>query len=98
MKRSTSTIVRAALDADKSVRCDLKNTAMAVLREETLQAAMLPILVTQAQAAKLLGVSRITIYRMVSDGELTPVTIHGMRRYRREELERLARGDTPAAA
>ncbi len=97
MKRNTSQIIRAALDADDSVRGDLKNTALAVLREEAAQAPMHPILVTQAQAARLLGVSRITVYRMVQEGELEPVIIRGMRRYRREDLERIARGEAKVA-
>jgi len=34
-----------------------------------------PLLVTQAQAAKLLGLSRVTVWRMAKEGMLHPVEI-----------------------
>lgn len=51
-----------------------------------------PLLVTQAQAAKLLGLSRVTVWRMAKEGMLHPVEIlPGSFRYAFEEIEGLAR-------
>jgi predicted DNA-binding transcriptional regulator AlpA len=50
-----------------------------------------PILVSQAQAAKLLGVSRVTVWRMAKEGMLHPVEIlPGSFRYAFEEIATLA--------
>ena len=50
-----------------------------------------PLLVTQAQAAKLLGVSRVTVWRMAKEGMLHPVEIlPGSFRYAFEEIATLA--------
>ena len=51
-----------------------------------------PILVTQAQAAKLLGLSRVTVWRMAKEGMLHPIEIlPGSFRYAYEEIAGLAR-------
>lgn len=48
------------------------------------------ILLTQKQAAKLLSVSRITVWRMVKDGVLTPIEIlPGTFRYPAEQVFKL---------
>ena len=53
------------------------------------------------QVAKLLGVSRPTIYRLMRDGRLTPATpdnpalLAQRRKFRRVDVERLARGEPP---
>lgn len=90
MKKNTSQIVRAVLQGDDTIRADQRDTVLAVLSEKG-QGGALPLLVTQAQAARMLSVSRITIFRMVRDGQLAPVLVRGLRRYRREDLERIAK-------
>jgi len=58
-----------------------------------------PLLVTQKQAAELLSVSRVTIWRMAKDGVLNPVEIlPGTWRYPLNEITRLAQAGTAAAA
>jgi excisionase family DNA binding protein len=56
-----------------------------------------PALVTKKDAARLLGVSRDTIHRLVRDGVLTDVRVHeGMiPRLRRDDVLALARGEQP---
>ena len=94
MKKNTSQIVRAALMGDETIRPDLRDAVLSVLSEKG-QNGMLPLLVTQAQAARMLNVSRVTIFRMVRDGQLVPVTLRGLKRYRREDIESIAKnGDT----
>jgi len=55
-------------------------------------AAGQPLLLTQKDAAKLLGISRVTLWRMTKEGFFSPVEIlHGTFRYRLEEVEAVAR-------
>ena len=51
------------------------------------------LLVTQAQAARMMSCSRFTIRRLVKDGALHPVNIRGLMRYRCSEIRALAQGD-----
>jgi len=81
---------RAAIKADKSIRSDVRALALGVLNE---RAPLEPILVTQAQAARMLNVSRITIYRMAKEGKLTRVQVRGATRYRLEELKTIGAGE-----
>lgn len=53
--------------------------------------AIQPILLKQREAAQLLSVSRATLYRMMKAGQVRPVTVRGLRRYRRADLEAIAR-------
>ena len=54
-----------------------------------------PVLITKKDAARLLGVSRDTIHRLVREGVLSDVRIHeGMvPRLRRDDVLALARGE-----
>jgi len=63
-----------------------------VLNERVPEKGPLPLLLTQKQAAHLLGVSRFTVRRMTQEGQLHPVRVHGRFRYRRHEIEELAAG------
>jgi excisionase family DNA binding protein len=56
-----------------------------------------PALVTKIEAARLLGVSRHTIIRLVRRGALREVHLSDgmMPRLRREDVVALARGDRP---
>ena len=88
MTKGTSQLVRVALANDNTVRPDQRNAALAVLLDQLVE---MPLLLTQAQVAKMLSVSRVTIFRMVRDGELPVVTVRGLKRYRRTDVEALAR-------
>lgn len=51
-----------------------------------------PLLLNQKQAARALGVSRVTLWRMTKSAVFHPVEIFpGSFRYRREEVEAVAR-------
>lgn len=56
-----------------------------------------PALLTQLEAAQILGVSRRSMHRLLVAGTLRPITIAGLGRprYRRADVERLARGVSP---
>jgi excisionase family DNA binding protein len=47
---------------------------------------------TTADAARLLRVSPGTVHRWAREGRIPTVTIDGRRRFRREDLEAVARG------
>ena len=53
-----------------------------------------PMLLSQRDAARLLGLSRQTIFRWSRVGILSPVVIAGVRRYRYADLEKLAKGES----
>lgn len=52
-----------------------------------------PLLLTQAETARLLQCSRFTVRRLVLDGRIRTVQLRDMVRYPRTEVEALARGD-----
>ena len=93
MKQEIS-IIKGALDAMQAFTSQQKKEALDILSGKTTKALKEktegPVLLTQAQAAQFLGLSRSTIWRMTQTGELTPIQIHGSKRYRKVDLEKLA--------
>ena len=53
------------------------------------------LLTTQAEASRLIGVSRYTFWRWVRAGVIQPVMVRGVPRYRVTDLERLAAEGAP---
>ena len=92
MKPHTARAIRAILDGDEQVRDDQRASVLAVLNERG-ETRIEPFLVTQAQAARLLNVSRSTMFRLARAGGLRPVAVRGMRRYRLSDLRRVAGGE-----
>ncbi len=90
-------VFEAALESDDGLTDEQKKRIRFVLdggddREDGVE----QLLLTQRQACKALGVSRFTIFRMVRDGQLHPVMIRGVKRYRTEELHEIARDGVAA--
>lgn len=56
------------------------------------------LLTTQAEASRLIGVSRYTFWRWVRAGVIQPVMVRGVPRYRVTDLERLAAEGAPQPA
>lgn len=50
------------------------------------------MLYSGAEAARMLSISTMSLWRMVKSGTLKPVKIRGSTRYRRTDLEALAQG------
>lgn len=50
-------------------------------------------LITQAEAAKRLGVSTTTVWRLIKDGSLSVVSVRGKQRVRLASLTRYALGE-----
>lgn len=91
LTRPTKQIIVAAARA-AGVPLDLIHAGIAMMAGDAARAPSSPaLLVNQATAARLLSVSRFTIRRMVAEGTLHPVRVRGAVRYRRDELESVAR-------
>jgi excisionase family DNA binding protein len=82
MKPHTRTIVVAALEADPVVTKDQVAQVLAVLTSKPKRSEREVLLVNQAEAARILSVSRFTIRRLVQDRVIEPIRIRGMDRYR----------------
>ena len=88
MREGTRQIVDTVLRQDSTVKDSERDSALRVLCGET---PLLPLLLTQIEIAKNLGVSRGTVWRWKKEGRLTPVELpDGMVRYRRADLFKLA--------
>lgn len=77
------TTLRRLLSAPARVRRNALEAAQAVIE------GLPPLAVNQAQAARMLQVSRHTIMRLEKDGVLHPVSFRGAKRYSMSELTTL---------
>ena len=89
---TTQKIIKAALAADDSVSSEQVRAAVTLLNGRIPQQGPAPLLLTQKDAAFLLGVSRFTVRKMVAEGQLHPIKVHEAVRYRRSEIEAIANG------
>ena len=84
-------ITRAAIKADTDIPADRKSGALAYLAGQA-EVTLPKLLLTQAEASRTLSISRVSLWRLVKDGVITPVHIGGIRRYRLRDLQRIAAG------
>lgn len=86
--------LRRLITAPKARQAEAVHSALALLDGKPEDA----LLYNGAQAARLLSVSKPTLWRMVRDGTIQPVHLPGFGRprYRRVDLERLAAGGKAA--
>ncbi len=93
MKASTRQMIELALTGDATVDPQVKKQVTEVLDGKSngeRSDVTAPLLLTMTDAASCLGVSRVTLWRMVKAGVLQPVEIMpGIRRIRRGDLLRL---------
>lgn len=97
MTSTTQAILRSIATSDTSLSVAEQDMLQRLAdgRTEATTARPLenmPLLLTQKQAARVLGLSRVTLWRMTNEGifkrvEITPANF----RYRREEIEAVAR-------
>ena len=90
MNSGTKKIVRAALEADRTVTAEQITAAFALLHGRTPEKKPMPLLLTQKQAAFLLGVSRYTLRRMTMKGQFHLVKVNDAYLYKRSEIEQKA--------
>lgn len=80
----------AALEADKTVTAEQIASAVALLNGRVSEKKVMPLLLTQKQAASLLGVSRYTLRRMTMKGQFHLVKVNDAYLYKRSEIEQKA--------
>lgn len=86
MKPTTKEIIRLALESDPTVESWHKNAIMKAVSPKPTKKELL----TTAQAADLLGVTRPTLLRYVKDGKLSRIEYSSRKmRYDKEEVVRL---------
>ena len=94
MKTATRQMIELALNADETVEPEVREVVTAALRGELPEQVPVdeqPLLLTMTGAAGVLGVSRVTLWRMVKMGALKPIEIMpGIRRIRRDDLRRVS--------
>ena len=90
MKPSTRKILKLLLEFDETVTEQQKHNVFSILFNCPEQLTEPPILLTQSQVAILLGVSRWTVRNLTMEGKIRTVSIRGAKRYRREEIDKVA--------
>lgn len=95
MNPTTREMVRLALSNDHTVSTKFAEAVFDMLDGRSLQSHAAvpdhPLLMTMTAAANLLGVSRVTMWRMVKEGVVQPVEITPrVFRIRRQDVQDLA--------
>jgi hypothetical protein len=101
MNPTSRAILQTVFATDASLTGSERDFVQRLISGQTEAAPMggEKLLITQKQAAELLSVNRVTIWRMTKDCLLHPVEIlPGMWRYPFKEIVRLAQRGAPAAA
>lgn len=98
MKPATRQMIELALAGDETVEPAMRDCVSAALTGNLPAPGTrddAPLLLTMTDAAKVLGVSRVTLWRVVREGVLRPVEIMpGIYRIRREDPVRLSADHT----
>ncbi len=89
IRKTTRSIVATALRSDGVEQGDIEAALARAECKSLTPDKTTPLLLTQAQTARLLNCSRFTIRRMVEDGQLQPVDLRGLRRYRLADIQRI---------
>jgi len=104
MNTTTISLLQTITSTDGTLTAQQRATLRDLIegRAATRLTADAPLLLNCKQAAKLLGISRVTLWRMTKAGYFLPVEIlPGTSRYRYEEVEaisRLGKNARPIAA
>jgi excisionase family DNA binding protein len=90
MKGTERKLMRLLADGELSV--EQQDAMLRAAHAEKTNDHEGPALLTQAQAARILGVCRHTVRNLVLDGELPTVRLRGAVRYPRSAVQALAEG------
>jgi excisionase family DNA binding protein len=87
MKRSTGQIISTVVRDDDSVDPDVARAVVRQLEGRTATSEPSALLLNPAETARLLGVSRQTLWRLSKSGELVPLKVGAGTRYRRSDVD-----------
>ena len=90
LNSESNIIIQVSSDDLKAFAQEILIGAKSIAMIEAEAAASSDQLLTINEAAKLLSVSKMTLYRWDQNGILKKVEIGGKRRYRKSDIERLA--------
>ena len=90
LNSESNIIIQVSLEDLKAFAQEILIGAKSIAMIEAETAASSDQLLTIDEAAKLLSVSKMTLYRWDQNGILKKVEIGGKRRYRKSDIERLA--------
>ncbi len=88
-----SAALKAASEIDHAITPAKSNQALAVLDGQTQQHPRETngsLLLSQAETARALNCSRWTVRNLVLDGALKPISLRGLKRFRRGDILKLA--------
>jgi len=89
----TSELLQAVLSASDEHKAQALRVLRGEVQESSSKTVIGPLLLGMSAAAKLLGVSRATLWRMLKAGTIVKIELFpGSYRVRREDLEALAAG------
>ena len=88
--KESNIIIQVSSEALKAFAQEILIGAKSIAMIEAEAAANSDQLLTIDEAARLLSVSKMTLYRWNQNGILKKVEIGGKRRYRKSDIERLA--------
>lgn len=100
MTKNTKSALVAIMATDPTVTAEQRDAALAALEGTKPLAPLLPVVKT-AEAQRLLGVKKTTIWSLRKAGVLVPVLAPGIKRPRgftRESVEAYLRGNAAAPA
>ena len=99
MSGSRLDLARMALEGLRThERQSLLREFLTTPRQNAPVATEQAILLNQKEASRYLGISRQTMYRWAVAGVVSPVVINGVHRFRRSDLDQLARAGTGGAS
>lgn len=90
LKENSNIIIQVSSEDLKAFAQEILIGAKSIAMIEAEMVATSDKLLTIDEAAKLLSVSKMTLYRWDQNGILKKVEIGGKRRYRKSDIERLA--------
>ena len=90
LNSETNIIIQVSFEDLKAFAQEILIEAKTIAMIQAETAASSDQLLTIDEAAKLLSVSKMTLYRWDQNGILKKVEIGGKRRYRKSDIERLA--------
>ena len=88
INKGTYQIIKSVLDADDNINDTVRSALVSLLRNP-ITAPRPSNLLTQKEACQEFRCSRQTLWRLVKSGQLHPVHIRGLRRFKRAEIEKL---------